>query len=399
MNIHEYQAKEILQSHGVNVPMGKMADTPERAERSARALGCARFVVKAQIHAGGRGKGGGIRLADSPEKVKRHAEQMIGMRLVTHQTGPKGKLVRKVLIEEAADIKKELYLSIIVDRDSSRPVIMGSEEGGMDIEEVAASHPEMILTETIDVAVGLMPFQTRRLAYGLKIPNSLVNRTSQLMLNLYNTFVVCDCSLAEINPLAITADNKIIALDAKLSFDDNALFRHKEIAALLDEDEENPRELEASKHGLSYVSLDGNIGCMVNGAGLAMATMDLIKLHGGEPANFLDVGGGASIEQVTQAFKIILADEKVRAILVNIFGGIMRCDVIAEGIIAAVKEVGTTSDSRDVASLHVPLVVRLEGTNVDIGRELLTESGLNIISADGLENAAEKVVEVVRTCG
>ena len=384
MNIHEYQAKEILKAHGVDVPAGKMADTPEKVEQIARELGCERFVVKAQIHAGGRGKGGGIRLANSPEEVKRHAEQMIGMQLVTHQTGPEGKLVKKILIEEAADIKKELYLGIVVDRRSSRPVIMGSEEGGMDIEEVAASHPEKILKEIIEVAVGLMPFQTRRLAYGLKIPNSLVNQASQVMLNLYDTFVDCDCSLAEINPLVITTDDKIIALDAKLSFDDNALFRHKEIAELLDEEEENPRELEASRRGLSYVSLDGNIGCMVNGAGLAMATMDLIKLHGGEPANFLDVGGGASAEQVTQAFEIILADEKVRAILVNIFGGIMRCDVIAEGIIAAVKEVGIT----------VPLVVRLEGTNVDIGKKLLTESGLNIISADGLENAAEKVVEV-----
>ena len=385
MNIHEYQAKEILQAHDVNVPAGTMADTPEKAKQIARELTCNRFVVKAQIHAGGRGKGGGIRLANSPEEVKRHAEQMIGMQLVTHQTGPEGKLVKKILIEEAADIKKELYLGIVVDRHSSRPVIMGSKEGGMDIEEVAALHPEKILKETIDTAVGLMPFQTRRLAYGLKIPISLVNQASQLMLRLYNTFVDCDCSLAEINPLAITADDKIIALDAKLSFDDNALFKHKEIAALLDEYEENSRELEASKHGLSYVSLNGNIGCMVNGAGLAMATMDLIKLHGGEPANFLDVGGGASTEQVTQAFKIILADEKVKAILVNIFGGIMRCDVIAEGIIAAVKEVG----------IAVPLVVRLEGTNVDIGKKLLMESGLNIISADGLEKAAEKVVEVM----
>ena len=388
MNIHEYQAKEILQAYGVNVPAGKIADTPEKAEQIARELKCERFVVKAQIHAGGRGKGGGIRLANSPEEAKRHAEQMIGMQLVTHQTGPEGKLVKKILIEEAADIKKELYLGIVVDRRSSQPVIMGSEEGGMDIEQIVASHPEKLLKETIDATVGLTPFQTRRLAYGLKIPNSLVNQASQLMLKLYNTFVDCDCSLAEINPLVITSDDKIIALDAKLSFDDNALFRHKEIAALLDEDEENPGELEASKHGLSYVSLDGNIGCMVNGAGLAMATMDLIKLHGGEPANFLDVGGGASAEQVTQAFTIILADEKVKSILVNIFGGIMRCDVIAEGIIAAVKEVGIT----------VPLVVRLEGTNVDIGKKLLTESGLNIISADGLENAAKKVVEVAKEC-
>ncbi|MFQ6041001.1 MAG: ADP-forming succinate--CoA ligase subunit beta [Candidatus Poribacteria bacterium] len=388
MNIHEYQAKEILQAHGVNVPAGKMADTPEKAEQIAKELGCARFIVKAQIHAGGRGKGGGIRFADNPEEVKQRAEQMIGMRLVTRQTGPQGKLVRKILIEEAADIKKELYLGIVVDRGSSRPIIMGSEAGGMDIEEVAASRPEKILTETIDVAVGLMPFQTRRLAYGLKIPKSLVNQASQLTLNLYNTFVDCDCSLAEINPLAIASDDKIIALDAKLSFDDNALFRHKEIAALLDEGEENPGELEASRHGLSYVSLDGNIGCLVNGAGLAMATMDLIKLHGGEPANFLDIGGGASAEQVMQAFKIILADEKVRAILVNIFGGIMRCDIIAKGIIAAAKEVG----------IAVPIVVRLEGTNVDIGRKLLAESGLDIISADGLENAAEKVVEVAKEC-
>jgi len=385
MNIHEYQAKEILQAHSVDVPAGKMADTPEEAEQIASELGCARFVVKAQIHAGGRGKGGGIKLAQNSAEVRKHTEQMIGMQLVTHQTGPEGKLVQKVLIEEAADIKREMYLGIVVDRSSSRPVIMASEEGGMDIEEVAASHPEKILKGMIDVTVGLMPFQTRRLAYGLKIPNPLVNQASQFMLKLYNTFSDCNCSLAEINPLVITADDRIIALDAKLSFDDNALFKHQEIAALLDEDEENERELEASKYGLSYVSLDGNIGCMVNGAGLAMATMDLIKLHGGESANFLDVGGGASTEQVTQAFKIILADEKVKAILVNIFGGIMRCDVIAEGIIVAVKEVGIT----------VPLVVRLEGTNVDIGKKLLTESSLNIISVDGLENAAKRVVEMV----
>jgi len=387
MNIHEYQAKEILNSYGVNVPSGKVARTPEEAEQIARELGCERFVVKAQIHTGGRGKGGGIKLANNPGEVHKAAEDIIGMRLVTHQTTKDGKLVRAVLIEEASDIEKELYLSVIVDRENSQIAMIASESGGMDIEEVASKQPEKILKEYTDSTIGLLPFQARKLASKLHIPKQLVNETVKNMLGLYSLFIACDCSLAEINPLAITADGNVVAIDAKLNFDENALFRHEEITKLRDAEEEDARELEASKHGLSWVSLDGNIGCMVNGAGLAMATMDLIKLHGGEPANFLDVGGSASVEQITQALKLILADEKVKAILVNIFGGIMKCDVIAEGIIQAAKEV----------KLAVPLVVRLEGTNVEIGRQLLAESQLNIISADGLEDAAKKSVEAANT--
>ena len=383
MNIHEYQAKELLKSYGVKIPLGKVARTPEAAERIARQLACERFVVKAQVHAGGRGKGGGIKLANTPEEVRKAAEDIIGMRLVTHQTTKDGKLVRAVLIEEASNIEKELYLGAIVDREIAQIVMIVSESGGMDIEEVASTHPEKILKESINLTVGLLPFQARKLTYKLNVPKQLVNEMVKNMAGLYSLVIACDCSLAEINPLAITADGNVVAIDAKLNFDDNALFRHEAIAELQDTEEEDARELEASKHGLSWVSLDGNIGCMVNGAGLAMATMDLIKLHGGEPANFLDVGGGASVEQITQALKLILADEKVKAILVNIFGGIMKCDVIAEGIIKAAREV----------KLSVPLVARLEGTNVAIGRRLLAESQLNIILADGLENAARKAVE------
>ena len=386
MNIHEYQAKEILKTYGVSVPLGKVARTPEEAERIAKELACERFIVKAQIHAGGRGKAGGIKLANNPKKVQKAAEGIIGMRLVTHQTGKDGKLVRTVLVEEASNIEKELYLGVIVDRAISQIVMIASESGGMDIEEIAAEQPEKILRESIDLTIGLAPFQARKLAYKLNVPKQLINETVKNMTGLYNAFVACDCSLAEINPFAITADGKVVAIDAKLNFDDNALFRHEVIAELRDAEEQDVRELEASGYGLSWVSLDGNIGCMVNGAGLAMATMDLIKLHEGEPANFLDVGGSASAEQITQAFKLILSDKKVRTILVNIFGGIMKCDVIAEGIIKAAREV----------KLSVPLVVRLEGTNVDLGKRLLAESKLNVISADGLEDAARKAVMAIR---
>ena len=388
MNVHEYQAKQILQTHGVNVQRGEVASTPDEAEAIARELNCPLYIVKAQIHAGGRGKGGGVKLAKTPEEVKELADAILGMQLVTPQTGPEGKLVRKVLIAEASDIERELYLGMVIDRTDSRLVIMGSEEGGVDIEEVAATRPEKILKQTIDPAIGLPSFQARQLAYDLNIPRELVNKAADLMIGLYNAFVACDCSLAEINPLAITKTGDgqdIVALDAKLNFDDNALWEHEEISAMRDPHEEDARELEAGKSGLSYISLDGNIGCMVNGAGLAMATMDLIQLHGGEPANFLDVGGGATTETVTHAFRLILADEKVTAVLVNIFGGIMQCDVIANGIIEAVKQVDLT----------VPLVVRLEGTNVELGKQLLADSGLNLIAGDGLSEAAQKAVQAV----
>ena len=388
MNVHEYQAKQILQAHGVNVQRGEVASTPDAAEAIARELDCPLYIVKAQIHAGGRGKGGGVKLAKTPEEVKELANALLGMQLVTPQTGPEGKLVRKVLIAEASDIERELYLGMVIDRTDSRLVMMGSEEGGVDIEEVAATRPEKILKQTIDPAIGLPSFQARQLAYDLKIPRELVSKAADLMIGLYDAFVACDCSLAEINPLAITKTGDgqdIVALDAKLNFDDNALWEHEEISAMRDPHEEDARELEAGKSGLSYISLDGNIGCMVNGAGLAMATMDLIQLHGGEPANFLDVGGGATTETVTHAFRLILADEKVQAVLVNIFGGIMQCDVIATGIIEAVKQVDLT----------VPLVVRLEGTNVEIGKQLLADSGLNLIAADGLSEAAQKAVQSV----
>ena len=388
MNVHEYQAKQILAAHGVNVQRGEVASTADEAEAIARELNCPLYIVKAQIHAGGRGKGGGVKLAKTLEGVKKHADAILGMQLVTPQTGTEGKLVRKVLVAEASDIERELYLGMVIDRTDSRLIIMGSEEGGVDIEEVAATRPEKILKQTIDPAIGLPPFQARKLAYDLNIPRELVNKAADLMIGLYNAFVGCDCSLAEINPLAITKTEDgqdIVALDAKLNFDDNALWQHEEISGMRDPHEEDARELEAGKSGLSYISLDGNIGCMVNGAGLAMATMDLIQLHGGEPANFLDVGGGATTETVTHAFRLILADEKVQAVLVNIFGGIMQCDVIANGIIEAVKQVDLT----------VPLVVRLEGTNVELGKQILADSGLNLIAADGLSEAAQKAVQAV----
>jgi len=381
MNIHEYQAKSVLAKYGVAVPRGKVADTPGEAEDIAKEFGTP-VVVKAQIHAGGRGKGGGIKLAKTHDEAREFAKQIIGMNLVTHQTGPQGKKVKRVLVEQASAIRKELYLGMVIDRAVSRVVMMASTEGGMEIETVAAKTPEKILKEHVDPAVGLMPYQARKLAFGINIPPELTGKAVKFMTGLYNAFVDTDCSLAEINPLVITEGGDVIALDAKMNFDSNGLFRHKDIQTMRDFDEEDPTETEASKFDLSYISLDGNIGCMVNGAGLAMATMDMIKMVGGSPANFLDVGGGASAEQVTNAFRLILSDPKVKAILVNIFGGIMRCDIIAEGVVMAAKTLG----------LKVPLVVRLEGTNVEKGKEILAASKLNIISASDMKDAAQKVV-------
>ncbi|MBL26784.1 MAG: ADP-forming succinate--CoA ligase subunit beta [Rhodospirillaceae bacterium] len=386
MNIHEYQAKALLAKYDVAVPRGRVAYTADEAEAAARELGSAICVVKAQIHAGGRGKGGGVKLVRSPQEAAGAAKDMIGMNLVTHQTGPKGKEVKRVYVEEGSDIARELYLGVLLDRAVSRITMMASSEGGMDIEEVAAKTPEKILRVAIDPAVGMQPFQARQLAFGLGLEGKQVGSAVKFMLAMYEAFVATDASLVEINPMVVTKAGDVLALDAKMNFDDNALFRHPDIADLRDESEEDPRELEAVRHGLSYIKLDGNIGCMVNGAGLAMATMDIIKLHGGNPANFLDVGGGATGERVTEAFKLILSDPDVEGVLVNIFGGIMRCDVIAEGIVAAAREV----------SLHVPLVVRLEGTNVDLGKKILARSGLPIIAADDLSDAAVKVVQAVR---
>ena len=381
MNIHEYQAKAVLSKYGVTVPKGKVADTPAQAEVIAEEFGTP-VVIKAQIHAGGRGKGGGVKLAKDSAEARKYAHEIIGMTLVTPQTGPQGRKVKRVLVEQAGKIKKELYLGIIVDRAVSQVVVMASTEGGMDIETVAARTPEKILKEWVDPAVGLVPFQARKLAFGLGIPKELTGKAVKLMTGLYNAFVATDCSLVEINPVVLTEDGDIVALDAKMNFESNGLFRHQDIQALRDFDEEDPTETEASNYDLSYIRLDGNIGCMVNGAGLAMATMDMIKSCGGSPANFLDVGGGAGVEQVTNAFRLILSDKKVKAILVNIFGGIMRCDIIAEGVVTAAKTLG----------LSVPLVVRLEGTNVEKGKEILAASKLNIIPAADMGDAARKVV-------
>ncbi|MBI5286897.1 MAG: ADP-forming succinate--CoA ligase subunit beta [Deltaproteobacteria bacterium] len=385
MNIHEYQAKEILARYGVTVPKGKVAFTPDEAEAIARELGGV-CVVKAQIHAGGRGKAGGVRLARNPQETRQYAEALLGKRLVTHQTGPEGKEVKKVLIEEGCQINQELYVGAVVDRGKSRVVMMASSEGGVEIEEVADSSPEKILREVVDPAIGFMPFQARRLAFGLGIDKALVNKAVRFMTGLYQAFVDSDASVAEINPLVITKDGNILALDAKMGFDDNGLFRHKDIHEMRDLNEEDPKEVEASRHSLNYVALDGNIGCMVNGAGLAMATMDIITLYGGMTANFLDVGCWANKEQVTAAFKILMSDQKVEAVLINIFGGIMRCDIIAEGVVAAAREVG----------VKIPLVVRLQGTNVELGRKILSDpeaSGLDILIAESMDEAAEKVVE------
>ncbi|MGG4041858.1 ADP-forming succinate--CoA ligase subunit beta [Bacillus smithii] len=385
MNIHEYQGKEILRKYGVAVPKGKAAYSVEEAVEAAKELGTDVWVVKAQIHAGGRGKAGGVKIAKNLDEVRTYAEELLGKTLVTHQTGPKGKEVKRLLIEEGCDIKKEYYVGIVLDRAASRVVLMASEEGGTEIEEVAAKTPEKIFKETIDPLTGLTPFQARRIAFHINIPNELVNQAANFMLGLYKVFVEKDCSIAEINPLVVTGDGKVMALDAKLNFDSNALYRHKDILEYRDLDEEDPKEIEASKYDLSYISLEGNIGCMVNGAGLAMATMDIIKYYGGEPANFLDVGGGATAEKVTEAFKIILSDPNVKGIFVNIFGGIMKCDIIATGIVEAAKELG----------LQVPLVVRLEGTNVDLGKKILNESGLHIIAAESMADGAQKIVEQV----
>ncbi len=386
MNIHEYQAKEILRSYGVSVPNGRVAFTVDEAVEAAKALGTSVCVVKAQIHAGGRGKAGGVKVAKSLEEVRTYASELLGKVLVTHQTGPEGKEVKRLLIEEGCDIQKEYYIGLVVDRATSRVVLMGSEEGGTEIEEVAAKTPEKIFKEYVDPAVGLQAFQARRLAFNINIPKKLVNQAVKFMMGFYQVFVDKDCSIAEINPLVVTGDGKVMALDAKLNFDSNALYRHPDIMEYRDLDEEDPKEVEASKYDLNYIALDGNIGCMVNGAGLAMATMDIIKYYGGEPANFLDVGGGASEEKVTEAFKIILSDPNVKGIFVNIFGGIMKCDVIASGIVAATKQVGLT----------LPLVVRLEGTNVELGKKILQESGLNITAAESMADGAQKIVELVR---
>ncbi|MBW7837355.1 MAG: ADP-forming succinate--CoA ligase subunit beta [Sphingomonadales bacterium] len=386
MNIHEYQAKALLKRYGAPVLKGGVAYTPQEAVDVAKELGGPVWVVKAQIHAGGRGKGGGVKVVKSVDEVKEAAAKIIGMTLVTHQTGPQGKLVKRVYVEDGCAIANELYLSFLVDRGSSRIAIIASSEGGMDIEEVAAHTPEKILTVTIDPASGLSGFHARKVAYGLGLNGKAAGNAVKVIQSLYNAFVDLDCALLEINPLVVTKSEDVVLLDAKMSFDSNALFRHKDVQELRDPDEEDPMELEAAKHELNYIKLDGNIGCMVNGAGLAMATMDIIKLSGGAPANFLDVGGGATRERVTEAFKIILSDRNVEGILVNIFGGIMRCDVIAEGVVAAAKEV----------SLSVPLVVRLEGTNVELGKKILAESGLPIIAADDLGDAARKVVKAVK---
>ncbi|MFY0542802.1 ADP-forming succinate--CoA ligase subunit beta [Brevibacillus sp. H7] len=386
MNIHEYQGKAILKQYGVKVPEGRVAFTVDEAVEAAKELGTQVVVVKAQIHAGGRGKAGGVKVAKNLDEVRTYAEQILGKVLVTHQTGPEGKEVKRLLIEQGCDIKKEYYVGLVVDRSTGRVVMMASEEGGTEIEEVAAHTPEKIFKEVIDPVTGLNMFQARRLAYAINIPNELVNKAVKFMMGLYQAFVEKDCSIAEINPLVVTGDGEVMALDAKLNFDSNALYRHPDIVALRDLDEEDEKEIEASKYDLSYIALDGNIGCMVNGAGLAMATMDIVKFYGGEPANFLDVGGGATEEKVTEAFKIILRDEKVKGIFVNIFGGIMKCDVIANGVVNAAKQV----------KLDKPLVVRLEGTNVELGKKILNESGLNIVAAESMADGAEKIVSLVK---
>jgi succinyl-CoA synthetase beta subunit len=387
MNIHEYQAKELFQKFGIPVPKGRIATTVEEAVAVATALGSAVTVVKAQIHAGGRGKGGGVKVAKSIDDVKKYAAAILGMQLVTHQTGPEGKKVHKIYVEEGSSIVKELYLSLILDRDTSLVTFIASTEGGMDIEEVSAKHPEKIGTVSIDPVLGFQPFHGRKLSEIFKLEDKdLQKQCADIGKKLYNFFLAYDCSLLEINPLIITKDNKLLPLDAKLNFDDNAMYRHPDVAAYRDLNEETKGEIEASKFELAYISLDGEIGCMVNGAGLAMATLDIIKLAGGSPANFLDVGGGADKEKVQAAFKIILSDPKVKAILVNIFGGIMKCDIIAEGVVAAAREM----------ELDVPLVVRLQGTNVEKGKEILANSGLKITPADDLRDAAEKAVKAAK---
>jgi len=384
MKIHEYQAKAILAQHGVPVPRGEETSDPGDAPAIAKRLGTSVVVVKAQIHAGGRGKGGGVKLAKSPEEAERIARDMLGMTLVTHQTGPEGRVVSRLLIEEGLQMTRELYLSLVLDRAAGKPVMMASAAGGMDIEEVAAATPEKIARVYIEPGVGIVPFEARQIGFAIGLDGPQVNKFVKLATALYEAFVATDASLVEINPLVVTAAGELLALDAKMNFDDNALYRHPDIKDLRDLGEEDPLEIEASKFSLNYIHLDGNIGCMVNGAGLAMATMDIIKLAGGEPANFLDVGGGANAEQIRNAFKILMSDKNVKAVLINIFGGILRCDVLAQGVIAAVKELG----------VPVPIVIRMEGTNVDEGKRLLKESGMNFTTADSMGEAATKVVQL-----
>jgi succinyl-CoA synthetase beta subunit len=386
MKIHEYQAKTILAEFGVPVPRGRVATTPAAAGAIAQELG-GTVVVKAQIHAGGRGKGGGVKLAKSPQEAEQVASQILGMMLKTHQTGPEGQRVKQVLVEEGVEIRQELYLGIVIDRKVGLPVIMASSAGGMEIEEVARTRPEAIVKAHVDPATGVVGFHTRKLTFGLGLQGDLLKGGADFVIRLYRAFVAKDCSLAEINPLVITRDGRLLALDAKMNFDDNALSRHPEIQAFRDLDEESPLEVEASKFNLNYIKLDGNVGCMVNGAGLAMATMDIIKLAGGEPANFLDVGGGASAEQIENAFRILISDKNVRAVLINIFGGILRCDRLAEGVIKAVKTLG----------VRLPIVIRMEGTNVELGQRMLRESGLNFITAQGMKDGAEKAVRAAHS--
>jgi succinyl-CoA synthetase beta subunit len=381
MKIHEYQAKETLARYGVATPRGHVAYTPEEARSIAERLG-GNVVVKAQIHAGGRGKAGGVKLAHGSDEAERLAREMLGKKLVTAQTGPEGRVVKRVLIEEGLETVRELYLGIVIDRTSARPVFMASSEGGVEIEVVAAEHPERILKEPVDPALGLQPFQARKLAFGLRLDAKLVNEATRFFSGLYRAFEATDASLVEINPFVVTRDGRLLALDAKMNFDDNALSRHPDIRELRDLDEEDPLEVRASSYGLNYIRMDGNVGCMVNGAGLAMSTMDIIQYAGGRPANFLDVGGGASEDQVRRGFEIILSDPNVRAVLINIFGGIMRCDIVASGVVAAAKSLG----------IRIPVVVRLEGTNVELGQKILHDSGLNFIVASGMKDAAEKVV-------
>ena len=384
MKIHEYQAKGILSQFGVPIPAGEVARTPEEAEDAAKKIG-GPVVVKAQIHAGGRGKGGGVKLAANVEEAAAIARKMLGMRLVTHQTGPEGRIVQRVLVEQTLPIERELYLGIVLDRGQAKPVFMASAAGGMEIEEVAAKSPELILKELIEPG-GLKPFQARKLAFGIGVPALAVNGAAAAMIALARAYEAIDASLAEINPFILTHDGKVYALDAKINLDDNALYRHKDLVELRDLNEEDPLEVEASRFGLNYIKLDGSVGCMVNGAGLAMATMDIIKHAGGSPANFLDVGGGASAEQIKNAFRILLSDKSVRAVLINIFGGILRCDTLATGVVAAAVEL----------SIGVPVVVRMEGTNVELGRKILTDSGLNFTVAKGMKDAAEKVVRLAQ---
>ena len=384
MKIHEYQAKAILARYGVTTPRGEVAFTKEEAREAAQRLKSNVVVVKAQIHAGGRGKGGGVKLAHSPDQAAEIASHILGMTLVTHQTGPQGRLVKRLLIEEGLDIKCELYLGLLIDRAVGKPVFMASAAGGMEIEEVAKENPAAILRETIHPAVGLQPYQTRKIAFGLGLPAEIIGNATPFLQALYRAFIDTDASLLEINPCVLTGDGRLVALDAKMTFDDNGLFRHKELRELRDLDEEAPLEVEASKYGLNYIKLDGTVACMVNGAGLAMATMDIIKYAGGSPANFLDVGGGASAEQVKNAFRILMSDPSVRAVFINIFGGILRCDILATGVVAAAKDL----------QLTVPVVIRMEGTNVEMGQKVLRESGLNFTIANGMKDGAEKVVKL-----